>query len=117
MSHPALRRRRTISFGTAGIYAVATDTVHEMLNTLEKHNVKELDTASIYVRSEAILVASQRSEIVTLSIGVASACPSVEGVRDFSELAEKLIAEADSALYRAKSAGRNRVEISQTVVS
>ena len=69
------------------------------------------------VRSEAIVVGSQRSEIVTLSIGVASACPSPDGVRDFSELAEKLISEADTALYRAKSAGRNRVEISQSVVS
>jgi diguanylate cyclase (GGDEF)-like protein len=69
------------------------------------------------VRSKPIVVASQRSELVTLSIGVASACPSAEGIRDFSELAEKLISEADTALYRAKSAGRNRVETSQSVIT
>jgi len=61
------------------------------------------------VRSKAIVVTAQRSELITLSIGVASACPSAEGARDFSELAEKLISEADTALYKAKSAGRNQV--------
>jgi diguanylate cyclase (GGDEF)-like protein len=68
------------------------------------------------VRSEAIVVGNQRSEMVTLSIGVASACPDSQGSRDFGELAEKLISEADTALYRAKSAGRNRVEISPNVI-
>jgi two-component system, cell cycle response regulator len=69
------------------------------------------------VRGTPIIVANQRSEQVTLSIGVAAAKPDAKSNRDFSELAEKLISEADAALYRAKSAGRNRVEISPNVIS
>ena len=69
------------------------------------------------VRGQPIVVGGQRSETVTLSIGVASACPSSDGgTRDYGALAEQLISEADAALYRAKSAGRNRVEISPSVI-
>jgi two-component system cell cycle response regulator len=68
------------------------------------------------VRGQPIVVATQRSETITLSIGVASACPTANGARDFGELAERLISEADAALYRAKSAGRNRIASSQTAV-
>ena len=68
------------------------------------------------VRNEAIVVTNQRSEMVTLSIGVAAARPDSQGSRDFGELAEKLISEADAALYRAKSAGRNRVETSPNII-
>jgi two-component system cell cycle response regulator len=85
---------------------------HGSLADGEKVATRVLDA----VRSEAIVVGNQRSEMVTLSIGVASACPDSQGTRDFGELAEKLISEADAALYRAKSAGRNRVEISPNVI-
>jgi two-component system, cell cycle response regulator len=67
------------------------------------------------VRSQAIAVGST-TETVTLSIGVAAAKPG-PSVRDHKVLAERLIAEADAALYRAKSAGRNRVATSPNIVS
>jgi aflatoxin B1 aldehyde reductase len=38
-------------FGSAGIASFATETVKEMLDILEKHDVKQIDTASIYVSS------------------------------------------------------------------
>jgi diguanylate cyclase (GGDEF)-like protein len=57
-----------------------------------------------------------RTETVTLSIGVARADPG-PGTRDYKVLAERLIAEADASLYRAKSAGRNRMATSPNVVS
>ncbi len=38
-----------VVFGTAGIAHMATDVSTEMLEILERHNVNQLDTASIYV--------------------------------------------------------------------
>lgn len=69
------------------------------------------------VRGDAIMIGNQKSEVVTLSIGVAAASPSSQDKRDFRMLAEQLIAEADAALYRAKGNGRNRIECTQAVVS
>ena len=68
------------------------------------------------VRSQPIPIGAQASETVTLSIGVAAASPTATA-RDYKVLAERLIAEADAALYRAKSAGRNRVETSPNVIA
>ena len=67
------------------------------------------------VRSAGVAVGSA-TETVTLSIGVAIAKPG-PSVRDHKVLAERLIAEADAALYRAKSAGRNRIATSPNLVS
>jgi two-component system, cell cycle response regulator len=66
------------------------------------------------VRAQPVPIGSS-SETVTLSIGVAAATPG-PGMRDYKVLAERLIAEADAALYRAKSAGRNRLATSPNIV-
>jgi diguanylate cyclase (GGDEF)-like protein len=67
------------------------------------------------VRHLPIAVGNNAAETVTLSIGVGLATPG-PGLRDYKVLAERLIAEADAALYRAKSAGRNRIATSPNVV-
>ena len=67
------------------------------------------------VRAQPVPIGKQVSEPVTLSIGVAAPTPG-PGMRDYKVLAERLIAEADAALYRAKSAGRNRIATSPNVV-
>ncbi|MDB6087554.1 MAG: hypothetical protein JWN85_338 [Gammaproteobacteria bacterium] len=67
------------------------------------------------VASQPIKIDADISEIITLSIGVAVAAPGPEA-RDHKSLAERLIAEADAALYRAKSAGRNQVATSQNII-
>jgi diguanylate cyclase (GGDEF)-like protein len=67
------------------------------------------------VRHLPIAVGNNIAETVTLSIGVGLASPG-PGLRDYKVLAERLIAEADAALYRAKSAGRNRIATSPNVV-
>ena len=68
------------------------------------------------VRSTPVQIDGEHSEELSLSIGVAIAEPTHE-LRDFKLVAEKLMAEADAALYRAKTGGRNRVAVSQNIVS
>jgi GGDEF domain-containing protein len=68
------------------------------------------------VSSRLVLVAPGVTATITLSIGVAVAGP-VGNTRDFAPLSERLIAEADAALYKSKAAGRNCVTVSATVVS
>jgi diguanylate cyclase (GGDEF)-like protein len=68
------------------------------------------------VRDKPIQIDETHSETVSLSIGVAVSEPTLES-RDYKLIAERLMAEADAALYRAKQAGRNRVCVSPSVIS
>ncbi|HTX06205.1 MAG TPA: sensor domain-containing diguanylate cyclase [Steroidobacteraceae bacterium] len=67
------------------------------------------------VSSQPVPIGGHAAETVTLSIGVAAAAPD-QGTRDYKVVADRLVAEADAALYRAKSAGRNRVAVSRNIV-
>ena len=61
------------------------------------------------VSSPAVQVGPGASRVITFSTGIAVFSPVDERV-DAKALAERLLAEADAALYRAKAAGRNRIE-------
>jgi two-component system, cell cycle response regulator len=67
------------------------------------------------IRGQPVPIGGHVTETVTLSIGVAAAAPD-QATRDYKVVADRLIAEADAALYRAKSAGRNRIAVSKNVV-
>jgi two-component system, cell cycle response regulator len=69
------------------------------------------------VRRQPIIVAKDKGETITLSIGVAAAAPADGSKADYNTLAEKLIAAADAALYRAKSAGRNQVAVATAIIA
>jgi two-component system cell cycle response regulator len=79
------------------------------------HAVKLAERIHNSVGATPIRVHGGAHVTVTLSVGLATARPQPRS-HDYKALAERLIAEADAALYRAKGAGRNRVETSTHVI-
>ena len=53
---------------------------------------------------------SQIERTLTVSVGVASVAPG-RHEPDLKAVADRLLADADAALYRAKALGRNRVQV------
>jgi two-component system cell cycle response regulator len=62
------------------------------------------------IAHEPFALTSQIVRDLTISVGVASLSPG-RNETDLKALADRLIAEADAALYRAKAMGRNRVQV------
>jgi len=62
------------------------------------------------IAESAMALPNGESATITASIGIAEVSPR-EDDKDLKTLGDSLIARADVALYAAKSAGRDRVEV------
>lgn len=89
----------------------ASDTVirwggEEFLVLLRGQNLEGARLLAERIRSRVETFRDPEVATVTLSLGV--------GVRDFGESSASLVARVDRALYTAKRAGRNRVELAES---
>jgi diguanylate cyclase (GGDEF)-like protein len=62
------------------------------------------------IAAEPVVLSGEVKRSLTISIGVASVSPG-RHESDLKALADRLLADADAALYRAKALGRNRVQL------
>jgi two-component system cell cycle response regulator len=62
------------------------------------------------IAAEPFALTAQIQRTLTVSVGVAAVTPGRHEV-DLKALADRLLADADAALYRAKALGRNRVQM------
>ncbi len=74
------------------------------------------DAAKLAERIREVIAAApfrlteQIERTLTVSVGVAAVCPGRHDA-DLKAVADRLLADADAALYRAKALGRNRVQM------
>jgi diguanylate cyclase (GGDEF)-like protein len=64
----------------------------------------------VCIASQPVALTAQVERNLTVSVGVAALSPGRHET-DLKAAADRLIAEADAALYRAKALGRNRVQV------
>ncbi|KAH7407320.1 NADP-dependent oxidoreductase domain-containing protein [Cadophora sp. MPI-SDFR-AT-0126] len=72
-----------IVFGAAGVAAFSSEQLSEIFDILDKHNVKEIDTARIYGPSEGVLAnagAPKRFTIDTKAVGFAPGSMTKQGI-------------------------------------
>jgi two-component system cell cycle response regulator len=79
-------------------------------NTDEMSAEKLAERIRLAISASPFELPNGEQVVVTVSIGIAGVGPDRDDV-DLKNLGDSLIARADVALYRAKSAGRNRVQV------
>jgi two-component system cell cycle response regulator len=93
-----------VRFGGDEFSILMPDTDTEQAQRLAQRILHAVCSMPVAVNS-----ASTQSIKITLSIGIAAIKPQRTD-RDLKALADRLLAEADAGLYRAKSGGRERIE-------